>query len=126
MPLDHAECTRDKAHVIFADNTRRRWAQTLGEEFASGDCHAGRYESSIVLAADGDGVRRDELERLPAKEIHLLRKMGEGVKSFKEAGADLAYCGTPAEATPEEGEELIDRLGEMIVTSVREAWPELF
>lgn len=126
VPLDHAELSQHKAQVIFPDNTRRRWAQTLGEEFASGECHAGRYESSIVLAADGDAVRRAELEGLPRKEIRLLEKMKAGVKSFRDAGADLAYCGEPAEATAEEGEERISQLAEMIVVSVRETWPELF
>ena len=48
------------AEVVFPDNTRRRWAQTLGDEFASGDCHAGRYETSIVLAEDPQSVREAE------------------------------------------------------------------
>ena len=124
--LDHASLAADKAQVLFADNTRRRWAQTLGDEFASGECHAGRYESSIVLAADPDAVREDELRALPAKEIGLIEKMRAGVKSFRDAGADMAYCGAPAEASAEEGHELIDRLADMVVSTVREAWPELF
>jgi len=126
VPLDHAVLTKDRAQVLFPDNTRRRWAQTLGEEFASGECHAGRYESSIVLAADAEGVRTEELARLPRKEIGLLKKMGEGVTSFLAAGADLAYCGEPARASAEEGEERIEKLAEMIVISAQEAWPELF
>lgn len=126
VPLDHAELGESKAQVVFADNTRRRWAQTLGEEFASGECHAGRYESSIVLAADEGSVRQAELQRLPRKEIGLLEKMKAGVKSFREAGADQAYCGEPALATGAEGDERIEQLAEMIVTTAREAWPELF
>lgn len=112
--------------VVFPDNTRRRWAETLSEEFQGGDCHAGRYESSIVLASDPESVRERELRALPPVEIHLIDKMRSGAKSFLEAGAEAAYCGAPAEASAEEGADLVDRLAHMIVESVREAWPELF
>ena len=56
----------------------------------------------------------------------LLEKMLGGASSFQEIGADEAYCGAPAEASAEEGHELIERLSTMIVESAREAWPELF
>ena len=124
--LDHAKISKGRAQVIFPDNTRRRFAATLGDEFASGECHAGRYETSIVLAADESAVRMHEAEKLPAHEIQLIEKMKTGVKSFKDAGADMAYCGDPASATAEEGSQLIERLADMIVTSVEETWPELF
>jgi creatinine amidohydrolase len=124
--LDHAELRPGKAQAIFPDNTRRRWAGTLGDEFACGECHAGRYESSIVLSADPAAVRADEARALPPKIIGLVEKMRAGAKSFKECGADQAYCGDPAAANPDEGAALIERLAEMIVTSTREAWPELF
>ena len=124
--LDHAERGKGRAHVIYPDNTRRRFAETLGDEFKSGECHAGRYETSIVLAADANSVRMHEAEKLPPLEIQLIEKMKTGVKSFKDAGADQAYCGDPAQATAAEGGELIERLADMIVTSVEETWPELF
>jgi len=125
--LDHSEPReRRKAQVVFPDNTRRKWAQTLGEEFASGDCHAGRYESSIVLHADGDSVREGERAALPAKEIGLIEKMQAGVKTFVAMGADQAYCGDPSAGTAAEGDQLVERLSDMIVTTVRETWPELF
>ena len=62
----------------------------------------------------------------PAVSIGLLERLQEGVASFREAGAERAYCGDPAAASAAEGRELVERLAEMIVTSVREAWPELF
>ena len=126
VAADSAEPRPGHARVVFPDNTRRRWAQTLGDEFRSGDCHAGSYESSIVLAADPDAVRDGERRELPPVSIDLLEKMGAGVKSFAAAGADAAYCGDPASASAQEGEQWIQRLGEMIVETVREAWPELF
>ncbi|MEJ7735267.1 MAG: creatininase family protein, partial [Polyangiaceae bacterium] len=34
----------------------RRWARTLSAEFKSGACHAGQYETSIVMAAAPEAV----------------------------------------------------------------------
>lgn len=126
VPLDHQAQDAETAEVLFPDNTRRRWAATLGEEFASGECHAGRYESSIILAADPDSVRNQTREELPPVEIGLIERIQEGARNFKECGADEAYCGAPAEATADEGAELVEALATMVVETVREAWPELF
>src|SRR5438128_487274 len=41
----------DGARIVFPDVTKKPWAVRLTEEFRSGACHAGQYESSIVLAA---------------------------------------------------------------------------
>ena len=125
VAMDHAVRTKDKAQVLFPDNTRRRWAATLGAEFQSGDCHAGRYETSLVLAADPDGVR-GERARLAPVAIDLLVKMKAGVRSFLQAGATEAYCGDPASASAAEGRELVAALARMTVDCVREAWPDLF
>lgn len=123
---DYPAIDGERPQVIFPDNTRRRWAATLGEEFQSGECHAGRYESSIVLARDPDGVREDERKALPPLEIGLIEGMQAGKKDFLSMGADKAYCGDPASASAREGEDLIERLATMTVESVREAWPDLF
>ena len=122
---DHAQRGPDKAHAIFPDNTRRRWAQTLGEEFAGGDCHAGRYETSIVLLADPDGVRQDAQKALEPVKIDLVEKIQAGARNFIQCGAEEAYCGDPASATAEEGQELVDSLAQMLATSALEAWPDL-
>ena len=118
--------TSQQPHVLFPDNTRRRWAQTLSAEFQSGDCHAGSYETGIVMAADPGGVREDKRRALPAVPLGLIEKMRSGARSFVQAGAEEAYCGDPAAATVAEGHQQIDALGTMIVESVRDAWPELF
>ena len=123
---DYTEITREHAQVVFPDPTRRRWAATLGAEFQSGDCHAGRYESSIVLAADPKAVHEEARQGLAPVAIDLLDKMRSGVTSFLRAGAALAYCGDPAAASAGEGHELIERLASMTVVSIEEAWPELF
>ena len=124
--LDHAVRDAHHAQVVFADNTRRRFAATLGDEFASGDCHAGRYESSVVLAADPGSVREEERSRLAPVAIGLLEKMKVGVTTFAAAGADRAYCGDPAAASAAEGRATIERLAEVVVAAAREAWPDLF
>jgi creatinine amidohydrolase len=126
VALDHPLRGKDKAQVVFADNTRRRFAGTLGDEFMSGDCHAGRYESSLVLAADPASVHDAERKKLAPVAIDLLAKMKAGVNTFKEAGAEQGYCGDPRAASAQEGEEWIERLADMIVVSAREAWPDLF
>ncbi|MEO0651227.1 MAG: creatininase family protein [Planctomycetota bacterium] len=126
IALDYSEERPGKARVAFPDNTRRRWAGTLGEEFASGDCHAGRYEASIVLAADPEGVREETMRQLPPVAVDLVAKMQSGARSFQEVGATEAYCGAPAEASAAEGVDLIDRLATMVVETARETWPEAF
>ncbi len=52
---------RDGARVSVACPLIRRWARTLSAEFKSGACHAGRYETSLVLARDAGLV--DEAAR---------------------------------------------------------------
>lgn len=123
---DHPRRGPGEAQVLFPDNSRRRWAQTLGDEFGGGDCHAGSYESSIVMAADPAAVREPERLALPALRVDLIERMRAGAASFAEVGARDAYCGDPAAASAAEGRELVERLAEMIVTSVRETWPDLF
>ncbi len=123
--LDHAQLTQEKARVIFADNTRRRWAAELGPDFQRGD-HAGCYESSIALAADRAAVRDEVRATLAPVDIGLVAAIQAGGKGFKQIGAAHAYCGDPARASAEEGRALVDKLARMIVTHVRESWPELF
>jgi len=125
VALDHARRTSERAQVVFVDVTRRAHAQELGDEFRSGDCHAGRYESSLVLAADPAAVRERERRGLPPVGIDLIAKMRSGVSSFRAAGAERAYCGDPASASAAEGEDLLRRLSAMLVASVRETWPDL-
>jgi len=124
--LDHVRRGEGKAQLLFPNITRRRHASTLGDEFMSGECHAGRYESSIVLAEDAAHVRNDERRRLEPKVVGLVEKLRAGANSFEEVGADSAWCGDPAAATAVEGRELLERLADVIVNSVEEEWADLF
>jgi creatinine amidohydrolase len=111
---------RDKRTSVACPLTKR-WARTLSAEFKSGACHAGRYETSIVMAAAPELVSETARAALPAVPISLSDKLAAGVTTFKAMGMTAAYAGDPAAATVEEGEQLIQRLAEMVVGEVLEA-----
>jgi creatinine amidohydrolase len=122
----HEACRRIQAAtgrpVAFPDQTTRRWARTLTDEYKRGMCHAGSYETSLVLAARPELVR-DELRRaLSPLPVDLVRAMQEGKTTFGAAGATQAYFGDPAAATREEGDAIYDLLVEMVVTVVGETF----
>lgn len=107
--------------VSVACPLTRKWARTLSAEFKSGACHAGQYETSIVMAAAPelvDEAMRTTLQPVP---VSLSEKLAAGVGTFTAMGMELAYAGDPAAASVEEGERLIQRLAEMVVGEVREA-----
>ncbi len=98
----------------------RRWGRTLSAEFKSGACHAGRYETSLVLAAAPTTVDTAAARALPDLEVSLSDGIKAGKHSFQAMGLDHAYTGAPARATAVEGAELLDLLGTMIATEVLE------
>lgn len=107
--------------VAFPDLTRRPWGGRLGAEFRSGACHAGRFESSIVMAARPDTVRdslRSGLDEVP---ISLSDAMAAGQRTFEEAGGAQAYFGAPAQATAREGRASIATLGEILEEAILES-----
>jgi creatinine amidohydrolase len=114
---------RTKIAVVFADQMEKRWARTLTEEFKRGACHAGSYETSLVLAARPELVRDEVRRQLLVKPIDLARAMREGKRTFGEAGAAEAYFGDPAAASVEEGNDIYARLVTMVVEEARAAWP---
>jgi creatinine amidohydrolase len=112
-----------EADAVLADCTERRFARTLTEEFKRGACHAGAYETSLVLAERPALVRDPRRAALPPLPIDLARAMRAGVRTFEEAGAAAAYFGDPAAATAAEGEAIYALLVEMVLTVVDERWP---
>ncbi len=119
-----AACAEVKARagvtIAFPDVTRRRWAQMLTEEFRSGACHAGQYESSLVLRARPELVRDEIRLALAPKLISLSQAIRAGARRFTEIGGDQAYFGSPAAATAEEGERTFETLAGMIVMALDE------
>ncbi len=104
--------------LVFSDKTRRRNAQRLTEEFASGSCHAGQYETSLVLAIRPDLVKTEVAAGLPEYVVPLHEHIANGAKDFVDCGVDQAYCGNPAGATAEEGERSLETLSDMVVEAV--------
>jgi creatinine amidohydrolase len=107
--------------ISYACPLAKKWARTLSAEFKSGECHAGRYETSIVMAAAPELVTEALRARLSPVPISLSEKLKAGVMTFEAMGMSLAYAGDPAAASIEEGEQMIQRLGEMVVGEVLEA-----
>ncbi len=107
--------------VVCPDLTKRPWAQRLTEEFRSGACHAGRYESSIVLAVRPDLVRDEARRWLPPNPASLSTAIRGGARTFEEAGGPRAYFGWPAEASAEEGRATVAILGDLLAEAVLEA-----
>ncbi len=110
----------EKARASVASPLTRRWARTLSEEFKRGACHAGEYETSIVQAADAAAVRDAIRRALPDVDVSLSAAIARGVDRFRDMGLTQSYAGAPARATPSHGDEMLDRLAEMIVGEVLE------
>jgi creatinine amidohydrolase len=108
--------------VSVACPLTRKWARTLDAEFKSGACHAGLYETSIMMAAAPEMVDEATRSTLAPVPISLSRQLDAGVTTFAAMGMEQAYAGDPAAATIEEGERMIQRLAEMVVGEIREAF----
>lgn len=104
--------------VVFPDLTQKPWASRLGDEFKSGACHAGQFESSIVMSAHPEVVR-DNIRRALAPNLSSISQaIKAGKRTFEEAGGPRAYFGDPAAATATEGVRLIDALGSILEEAV--------
>lgn len=117
--LDTVEARTGRA-VGYLDLTRRERAVRLPEEFRSGACHAGRYETSLVLAERPEWVHGERMRALPPIPISLVEAIQRGLRDFRAMGLEQAYCGAPAEATREEGEATFEILTDMLVGVIRD------
>lgn len=109
-----------KMPIVFPDFTRRALAQTLTEEFQSGACHAGRFETSLVLADRQDLVDMSAATILPENPKSLTDAFRTGARSFAEAGGPEAYFGKPAAASSQEGQRSFEVMAQALVHSIRE------
>ena len=107
-----------RMRIVFPDVTQKPWAFRLTAEFKSGACHAGRYETSLIMAIRPDLVHEAIRQRLPPNAKSLSAAIAAGQKSFVEAGGPRAYFGYPSEATPEEGRSTIAALGAILEEAV--------
>ena len=106
--------------IPLLDLTRRANAERLTEEFRSGSCHAGRYETSLVLADRPDLVHSDRMLALEERHVDMPAAIRAGQTNFVAMGMVQAYCGSPAEASAEEGRQTFETLTEMLVALIRE------
>lgn len=105
--------------VTFPDITRKPWALRLTAEFKSGACHAGQFETSIVMATRPELVREAIRVALPPNPASLSQAIREGKKTFEEAGGDEAYFGFPQNASAEEGRETLVALGLILADAIK-------
>jgi creatinine amidohydrolase len=109
----------EEAGALYLDLVRRANARRLGDEFRRGSCHAGRYETSLVLADSAGLVDREAMAALPALGVDMPAAIASGRTDFVAMGMDRAYCGAPAEATADEGRATFETLTDMLVELVR-------
>lgn len=105
--------------VAFPNLARKPWAGRLGDEFRSGACHAGQFETSIVLAERPEMVRESVRAQLPANPASISQAIRAGKQSFEEAGGPRAYFGFPADATPAQGRATIEVLGTILDQAIQ-------
>jgi len=103
---------------VFPDITRRRLAERLGDEFRSGACHAGRFETSMILAIAPGLVDEARRRALPPLHVSLSEGIRAGKRTFEEMGGREAYFGDPAAATAAEGESLLEELATILVEAI--------
>jgi creatinine amidohydrolase len=105
--------------VVFPELARRANARRIGGEFATGSCHAGAFETSLVLAARPDLVDDRVRAGLGERFVPLPDRMAAGASSFLECGMPEGYCGSPATASREEGERLYGVIAEILAEAAR-------
>ncbi|GAB3476452.1 creatininase family protein [Amycolatopsis cihanbeyliensis] len=106
--------------IGYLDLVRRQHAERLTAEFQAGECHAGRYETSLVLAERPELVDTARMRALPRVAVDMPAAMAEGKQDFPALGMTQAYCGSPAEATGAEGAATFDVLTTMLTEAIRE------
>jgi creatinine amidohydrolase len=106
--------------VAYLDLVRRRNVERLTDEFRSGACHAGQYETSLVLADRPELVDTATAAALPPVAVDMAAAMADGKADFLAMGMDRAYSGDPAGASAAEGRSTFDTLTDLLVETIRE------
>ncbi len=119
--VESAAQDSEAAPVVFFDLTRRHHAERIGGEFATGACHAGRYEGSLMLAIRPDLVDREAAAGLEPYPQSLAEAIRSGARTFEELGGEQAYFGWPADASADEGSETLGLIAEMLAEEVLDA-----
>ncbi|MEW5742494.1 MAG: creatininase family protein [Myxococcota bacterium] len=115
-----AAAASTRARVVAPDHRRPPTGPRLGHEFMHGGSHAGRYETSLMLAAAPELVDQTTMRALPSLSVDLPGAIKAGAKDFLQAGGPDAYFGAPGEASQAEGERLFEILVEATAASIAE------
>jgi creatinine amidohydrolase len=107
--------------VAFPDFTRRALAQTLTGEFQSGACHAGQFETSLVMAARPDLVNDVVRRQMADNPASLTDAFAKGALTFEQAGGPEAYFGYPQSASASEGAESFKTMATALVAAIEDA-----
>ena len=107
--------------LVFPNLARRKSAARLTDEFQTGACHAGQFETSIVQAERADFVRESLRRDLAANPVSLSDAIAKGATRFEDIGGDRAYFGFPAQASAAEGHRSIETLGAILAEAVMES-----
>jgi creatinine amidohydrolase len=107
--------------LAFPDFTRRKLAQALTAEFQSGACHAGRFETSLVMAARPDLVDDAARQRLEDNPASLTDAFAKGARTFEQAGGPDAYFGYPRDASAAEGAESFKAMATALFAAIENA-----
>ena len=114
----------EPVRVVFPDLTRKPWALRLTDEFKSGACHAGQFESSIVIHERPELVNEVQRKSLQPNPVSLSTAIRDGHDSFEAAGGPDAYFGDPAAASAAEGAATVGVLGRILADAVLKARPD--
>ncbi len=106
--------------VAYPDYARKVHAVKLTDEFRSGACHAGQFETSLMLAIRQDLVRWDVAKTLADNPQSLTAALKEGKDTFEKAGGREAYFGFPAKATAAEGAKSLETMAKILADAVEE------
>jgi creatinine amidohydrolase len=107
-----AAAERTGARIAVPDHRKKPTGPRLGPEFTHGGSHAGWYETSLMLAAAPHLVDDTARRALPDLAVDLPAKIKAGARNFHECGGEDAYFGSPASASAEDGERLLEILAE--------------
>ncbi|MEX2194906.1 MAG: creatininase family protein [Thermoleophilaceae bacterium] len=105
-------------HYMDVTHPARERRAQVPQAYRKNDLHAGRYETSLMLATDPTLVDEEVRRSLPPLPIDLIEKIRTGQTSIDDIGADRAYIGFPADASAAEGEETYANLGRIVLEAV--------
>jgi creatinine amidohydrolase len=106
--------------LLFINRVRKKYIRRYPSAFQEAH-HAGKGETSLMMAVDPGLINESRRKELRAMPINLVDKLfNEKLSEFKEMGLTEAYCGDPATASAELGEQGFEAFSDIIVEGAEE------